>query len=628
MHSKSTATFGFLFLVALTVVVGSRLAEIPKSRDLWGFSYFPQSRSLLQTPIGNPVYPHRSEGFQTNAEYFVSVGLLAIPGFAIAVVVLIWGLIYCICYGCCGRCGRIPSNTGTNTTKQLVVRIFLVLFGIFVIGGVILGLVGSRIFTLGVVSVTQATVNVTRTVFLRVQNMSMILIALDNSSRPVLEPLNNAVVALEMGVRDVEDLIYAIEIFRNLIINFGFLLTTITGALAVAAGSSRANQLALSVAILGLICAFIMACSFGIHLPLSVFVDDLCFTVRTFLQNPRENNPVLNFFLTCIQNGSYFPAFEETVNITESLLRALNDSTTKIIGYSFDPTLPPQTTSLDDLIAHIVAKVNLIVSDVQQRISNSTNPNIGIIQTFLFQLRDAIGIFENLYEIVRCSFISQFVEIAMTSVCDIIVGGILIIYIANVTLIGLLLVLTIFGMVGTHLFKYVKSLRLRYSTTYVKAFRLQSLCVVQIFQIIIAFVLEIRLEVFFILVFSFWLAIALFGFLAATLRNRVLVLIYTIVQTIVFLLLVVAVFVLARELIVCHNPNDFDLERNCTVSYHAFLIYQLVVVIIQLILCFVSIVVAWVLFSEIRRTVASGVLDNSPYYELNEDFESYIKTKK
>jgi hypothetical protein len=141
-------------------------------------------------------------------------------------------------------------------------------------------------------------------------------------------------------------------------------------------------------------------------------------------------------------------------------------------------------------------------------------------------------------------------------------------------------------------------------------------------------VLEIRLEVFFILVFSFWLAIALFGFLAATLRNRVLVLIYTIVQTIVFLLLVVAVFVLARELIVCHNPNDFDLERNCTVSYHAFLIYQLVVVIIQLILCFVSIVVAWVLFSEIRRTVASGVLDNSPYYELNEDFESYIKTKK
>jgi len=78
-----------------------------------------------------------------------------------------------------------------------------------------LGLVGSRIFTLGVVSVTQATVNVTRTVFLRVQNMSMILIALDNSSRPVLEPLNNAVVALEMGVRDVEDLIYAIEIFRS-----------------------------------------------------------------------------------------------------------------------------------------------------------------------------------------------------------------------------------------------------------------------------------------------------------------------------------------------------------------------------------------------------------------------------
>lgn len=56
---------------------------------------------------------------------------------------------------------------------------------------------------------------------------------------------------------------------------------------------------------------FIMACSFGIHFPLSIFVDDLCFKMTEFIPNPHEKNPILNLFLRCLQNNSYFPVFEE-----------------------------------------------------------------------------------------------------------------------------------------------------------------------------------------------------------------------------------------------------------------------------------------------------------------------------
>jgi hypothetical protein len=74
-----------------------------------------------------------------------------------------------------------------------------------------------------------------------------------------------------------------------------------------------------------------------------------------------------------LQNNSYFPVFEEgslqftftpwiqlscllfllliwlyflAVNVTGQVLKALNDSTTTTIGYSFDPTLPVSFWSL------------------------------------------------------------------------------------------------------------------------------------------------------------------------------------------------------------------------------------------------------------------------------------------
>jgi hypothetical protein len=82
-------------------------------------------------------------------------------------------------------------------------------------GAIILGLVGNRIFTLGVIALMQTTVNVTQSVAVRVQNISVILSSMNNSSESSLNLLNEDMTSLELDVLFFEDFVYTIEIIRS-----------------------------------------------------------------------------------------------------------------------------------------------------------------------------------------------------------------------------------------------------------------------------------------------------------------------------------------------------------------------------------------------------------------------------
>jgi hypothetical protein len=62
----------------------------------------------------------------------------------------------------------------------------------------------------------QTTVNTTRSVALRVENISVILSAMNNSSKASLDLLQEDMTSLELNVLHFEDLVYRIEIIRSL----------------------------------------------------------------------------------------------------------------------------------------------------------------------------------------------------------------------------------------------------------------------------------------------------------------------------------------------------------------------------------------------------------------------------
>jgi hypothetical protein len=65
------------------------------------------------------------------------------------------------------------------------------------------------------------------------------------------------------------------------------------------------------MAIMGFITIFMMASSFGIHLSLSIMMDDLCARASDFITQPENvtlgatADQALQIILTCLRNGKF-----------------------------------------------------------------------------------------------------------------------------------------------------------------------------------------------------------------------------------------------------------------------------------------------------------------------------------
>ena len=122
--------------------------------------------------------------------------------------------------------------------------------------------------------------------------------------------------------------------------------------------------------------AFI-AIAFAIHLPISILLDDVCYAIYTGLHSESSNSfsaPInstdsgLNSILNnCFNTGSYFPGFNDSFSFTSELLVMLNDSSTQVLSYSFDPTLTSDSKSLDDIITQAVGRIQGILIEVNNR---------------------------------------------------------------------------------------------------------------------------------------------------------------------------------------------------------------------------------------------------------------------
>jgi hypothetical protein len=142
-----------------------------------------------------------------------------------------------------------------------------------------------------------------------------------------------------------------------------------------------ANSFFFRCGIISFISIAFIAVTFAIHLPTSILLDDVCYSIYNGLhgnQSPESFSNSINatdsglrsILNNCFNTGSYFPGFENTFSFTSELLAALNDTSTQVLSYSFDPALTSDSNSLDDIITQTVAHIQGILIEINNRAAN------------------------------------------------------------------------------------------------------------------------------------------------------------------------------------------------------------------------------------------------------------------
>jgi len=285
-------------------------------------------------------------------------------------------------------------------------------------------------------------------------------------------------------------------------------------------------KLLFTFGIIGIIALILQGISLGLHLPISILFDDTCHTVINFLDPSKPNNTVaFNILITCFQDGSFLPAFDSTFHIAQSIMVTLNNITTEVLGYSFNPTFNSTGQSLDNLVHQTVTKIRDITNDINQRIANQPqSPSIIQIKKLLNSLSSISEILLDLLSIANCSYLTDFAKNILEATCVSIVFGTLFTYGSNIVFCATFGVAVIIGLICVYLFKFSIHTKRRKSLYNPRRFRLQTVTLwIFIASFLVFFDPEIEFSQYTIFS-SISVIIAIVGLIGVSLRNFVILL--------------------------------------------------------------------------------------------------------
>lgn len=621
---------GFLFCGEVLFLAGRKsLRSIGHIYEIEALESQMMERQLLQVQPYQRFYPDRTTQFEPTPTYFASLIVYALPGFIIAIITMIVGIIFCICYGGCHKCGWKARSPQKHPRRDVItMQALLISISVFVAGGCVVGMYGNWLFSKGVQKLLGSAVNATNEVVIKVDNITEIMVSIDPAFTSYMQSLNLGLVQIQTEVSDAQDNVYAYDVFRDLLVHFGFLTALITGGVGLAAGITRENPVALAMGIMGFITIFMMASSFGIHLAVSIMMDDLCARASNFIQQPQNvtlsptADTALQIILTCLRNGSFFPAFSAAIADAQQALIELDNLTTTYLNYTFDPTLN-QSASADEAIQEAIAKINGVITVIQNDVNQLPNsyPGKQQLQDKVNELQAIVTALNLLLEIIDCSQVSTFAQTILDSVCETMLMGTVMIYCGAGFLVAVFTIETIFALVGSHRFKRKKTGR--YALYHGnKFFRVVVMCITQCIQGIVTFVLAEEYPVFFIVAVAFFMGISFLGFFGAMCRSKPLVFFFALCQTIgtgLLLALLVTNVVTVKS---CSQVNDFT--GNCTHYQRALDIEALILTCFDVIISGLGMFFAWQLFNNLRAESKNRSEAADYKFEMGQRADSFV----
>jgi len=189
--------------------------------------------------------------------------------------------------------------------------------------------------------------------------------------------------------------------YRSAAVNVSFVLAFLTALLGVLGALFNSGKLCLYMGLLGILTLFFVCVSFGLHLPTSVLVADVCIAINTFLSDPSIQIPQgLNLVLECIQNSTYqlpIKVGNELVNYT---LSSINSQTQQCCGI---------TVTWQNI-------TNLNISALPQAYQSK-------VQTAVEAYNEIVIIINDLDDLINCSIIREGFDSMEFAICVTLLRG-------------------------------------------------------------------------------------------------------------------------------------------------------------------------------------------------------------
>jgi hypothetical protein len=128
-----------------------------------------------------------------------------------------------------------------------------------------------------------------------------------------------------------------------------------------------------------------------------------------------------------MQGDQYSTTLNEALAKTQSELQTLNQTTTELIGFSFDPTITNSSASIEDQLSQAITKAGNVVSQVDEHLANVTDAKVEQVKAVLARVQLLTEVAQDLLDLLRCDYMQAFVDQLKTIFCSDMRGGFILI---------------------------------------------------------------------------------------------------------------------------------------------------------------------------------------------------------
>jgi hypothetical protein len=483
---------------------------------------------------------------------------------------------------------------------------------------------GNRLTTADIRSITGSAREALVEVSFKIDNISLLIEPYDPSFPAYLEPIKGQVIEINATVVQADQEIGSLDIFRNLIVHFGFLTALVTATVGLTAAVTQQSKLALALGIMSLITVFFMASGFGLHVPVSLVMDDFCQKIDDYL-TANDTSSELGILLSCINDGTFGDAFNSLSAVIQQEFINLNDTSTREAGYSFDPSLNAANNSLPAIADAAVSKLDSLKAAIAPYMASAPQDVQDRINEQIQRVQAVIDGIRQLLRIADCGFVASYAERIVTDVCVDVIGATIFIFVGQIVVAVIMIPYAILGFVAAYRFKRPypdavtpKSVRQPiFENPFI--FNMIAVAAVGMTHALVALTDANINQWVPIAGLAVFLAVQIFGIIGAALRNKVMVIIYALLESVAFLLLLGVLIIFAIYLYGCnpeaplYGPELCELFTDRTTTINNLILVCFVVVIGVF-----AIIYSWRMFLHLhRKKTYSHIVRQSTRSHLN-----------
>lgn len=380
-------------------------------------------------------YGGSTKGYPKDTDYIVDRILPhALPGIVLAVITIIIGICFCTWRMCVCKCCPSPITStaqyccgvnevppgGYPAKDRMVLKITLVVLFALVISAAVVGWHGNKGVSnemdevvdnllLAVNYLHTKGVTITGTLL----NLSDALVHIAPSTSKDLKRYATKVTditdKLEKQPKKARKTIKNAAKWRTNVFNISFVVAI--GLIAIGLIGAMANfpALAMTMCILAFVCLVFCWISTGIHSGLSVFLDDTCLEINTFLRTPNQRMmPSLDELIDCPEVEELTEGYAIAIaGVSGLTTQWVNAEAVGLPSIGLEPVVPQYTNSsfpryyypgLQKSAMQFQARLNTSVGQLNEIIATTTNQTK---KTTALTLKDVIAFIFPLSDLTR-----------------------------------------------------------------------------------------------------------------------------------------------------------------------------------------------------------------------------------